>query len=64
MFSYADFLRTNRFGTNTYITNSNIKVLDASIDKDLVQVNKRIVQGKEEIVEKCRIMRDFVVRTR
>lgn len=47
MFTYADLLRTNRFGTNTYIMNTNVSVLDKLIDKDLVQVNKRLIEGKE-----------------
>lgn len=64
MFEYADFLKTNRFGITTYITNVNVRSLDILISKDLQQTNKRLIQSEEDLAAKCRVMRDFATRTR
>jgi len=45
MFHYADFLRTNRLGTSTYITDVNMNSLDTLVSKELKQMNKRLIQG-------------------
>jgi hypothetical protein len=64
LFAYADLLSISRIGTNTYTPEANICFLEATLDAEMREVNRELVQGKGSVEAKGRLLRDYVLRVR